>query len=649
MRKLLLPALLACAGATCAAAPGVTAVTASAFNVSIIKSRVANGTTDVCVAPCAIMFDASKTTAPSLTSAPFAEILHSWSFGDSNGGAAWTTGTRQAAGSRNIAYGPVAVHVFEQPGTYTVTDTMQYSSTTQAFTVTVVVTDPDTYYSGTNTICVYNGGTPPVPGTTPGCPTGAATTNSASFKTVVESLTTGQRALFRGGDIFGAADTSAARLGVLGPITVGSYPTYGTKAIIKSNCSCANIINVGITTGDVADTYIKDWRFVDLEVDGQSGTKSMAWSAPTAGTADQMLFYRLDLHDITGTFNWDWSKATAANMHLFDQIYIVDVVETRNNSSNNHIPGKHVAYMGINSTAPTSVQTQTNRMQSADTFVISNNNYASSTNVSNEIIAPRSLASTLGPRPSLPNNIDPLVPTQYGVITENNIEVLSVGVQSGNCGPSCGGTWARYHHLNIEGNYFYAHASASNPACIWAWGSEILVANNICNLNVGTASTVFVQFAWDSVTLDYGPYYAYNNTYRTVTTNTPTSVEVNENKGTIPNPDKLVVQNNLMWAPSAPSGGSFEIHTYNGTPPTTFTHSNNTRGGRLFDNSGGTGNSQSATDPLFTNGSTLFNAATDFALQAGSYGYTGGTTVPVWQDFFRLPNGATRSIGAVSH
>jgi PKD repeat protein len=87
------------------------------------------------VAPLAVFFDASGTTSP-LTSNPFHNIEYRWDFGERDvkpgdlnrsppitGATNWATGSRggDPLNLRNSATGAVAAHVFESPGTYTVT------------------------------------------------------------------------------------------------------------------------------------------------------------------------------------------------------------------------------------------------------------------------------------------------------------------------------------------------------------------------------------------------------------------------------------------------------------------------------------------------------------------------------------------------
>lgn len=96
----------------------VLASVASAAPTARFTAAPIQGST--CVAPCAVHFDAigtgSDRTVDSAYSRPFHSLTFEWGFGDPNSGV-WAVSGR----SRNQAFGAIAGHVYEQPGTYTVT------------------------------------------------------------------------------------------------------------------------------------------------------------------------------------------------------------------------------------------------------------------------------------------------------------------------------------------------------------------------------------------------------------------------------------------------------------------------------------------------------------------------------------------------
>ena len=105
------------------------------------------------VAPLAVFFDASATIATS-TTRPFHDLGFSWNFGESTGPgiAAWGVGARPT-GSRNVATGPMAAHVYEAPGTYTVCVSITDGTNTVDGAVTITVTDPEVVFAGVAKNC----------------------------------------------------------------------------------------------------------------------------------------------------------------------------------------------------------------------------------------------------------------------------------------------------------------------------------------------------------------------------------------------------------------------------------------------------------------------------------------------------------------
>jgi PKD repeat protein len=120
------------------------------------------------VAPLAVFFDAIN--VPGVAQPPvvnsrreYADYNYTWNFNDPASGT-WATSGR----SKNEADGYVAAHVFETPGTYTVTLSVKNGiSVDETHQVTITVEDPDTVYAGGATICVSS------TSVFTGCPAGA--------------------------------------------------------------------------------------------------------------------------------------------------------------------------------------------------------------------------------------------------------------------------------------------------------------------------------------------------------------------------------------------------------------------------------------------------------------------------------------------
>ncbi len=108
-----------------------------------------------------------------------------------------TTGLSHLAISKNTDRGaPLGQHVYDSPGSYTATITCTVDGQTSTDTVSITVTDPDTVYSGTDTIVVSSSGSYGTEGVD--YPTGATTQTSVPSSTEV----VGKRVLFKRGESF---------------------------------------------------------------------------------------------------------------------------------------------------------------------------------------------------------------------------------------------------------------------------------------------------------------------------------------------------------------------------------------------------------------------------------------------------------------
>ena len=150
-----------------------------------------------------------------ITNRPFHDLEYTRSFGDPGSGT-WASGAQPGVSSKNSATGPVAAHVFETPGTYTVTLTAFDGTNTASTNTTITVRTPDAVFAGTNTICINASGSDFT-----GCPSGADTSTNSNFVTALSANpATHKRILFKRGDTFAAA-TSAA-ITVDGPGIIGA-------------------------------------------------------------------------------------------------------------------------------------------------------------------------------------------------------------------------------------------------------------------------------------------------------------------------------------------------------------------------------------------------------------------------------------------
>jgi len=100
-----------------------------------------------------VFFEAKTNSA---LTRPFHDIVYGWKFGDSS--VPWARGSQvggPGVNDRNLAAGPVAAHVFEKPGTYTVCLTAFDGKNTAETAVQITVSD----FSAANTLCINAIGT----------------------------------------------------------------------------------------------------------------------------------------------------------------------------------------------------------------------------------------------------------------------------------------------------------------------------------------------------------------------------------------------------------------------------------------------------------------------------------------------------------
>jgi len=242
-----------------------------------------------------VFFDASATTDSNVTSTPFHDLQYVWDFGDPAGspvsGTTWAYGARPGVNSRNAASGPEAAHVYENVGTFTATLTVYDGTNVVSKTSTpIVVTDPNTVFSGTNTICVSSAGV------WTGCPTGAVHYTSSNYVTALNGYVgTGKRILFNRGEAF--TSTTQYMLQANGPGIIGAYGT-GAKPSFQASLSSGN---KQIQMNAPTSTRIGDWRIMDIDFNGLNSGSGVGIGNEGNGL-DNVLVLRVDMHNLARGF-----------------------------------------------------------------------------------------------------------------------------------------------------------------------------------------------------------------------------------------------------------------------------------------------------------------------------------------------------------
>jgi hypothetical protein len=218
-------------------------------------------------APLAVFFDATGTTHTDGDVDTF-RLGYYFDFDDAGAGD-WTYSQNGTHDSKEYARGgPLCAHVFESPGTYTVkVRARDADGEVSDDSVEITVADPDTTYSGTNTICLSRNTDHT------GAPAGASLQNNVSSW---PSEVSNRRYLLHAGQDFSSLGTW--EFGTVSDIQVGVYGS-GAKPIV------AGIGIENTNPGASKTTYASQLSFTDLELTGR---------VTSTTTHTDVLFLRLE-------------------------------------------------------------------------------------------------------------------------------------------------------------------------------------------------------------------------------------------------------------------------------------------------------------------------------------------------------------------
>lgn len=572
------------------------------------------------VAPLSVFFDASATTDVGVTNRPFHDLEYTWNFGDSNSGI-WANGARPGVSSKNSATGPVAAHVFETPGTYTVSVTSFDGNHTATKNTTITVQDPDTVFSGTNTICV-GASSLPVAGAG-GCPAEAAVAQEPSFAAAINTYAvTGKRVLFRRGDSFTA--TSSARINRTGPGIVGAFGTTGAAPTVRmTDGRTILLISSARTPG------IKDWRVMDLDLDGGSYTSSGDNIGISAdGGFKQFLVLRLNIHNILrGVSAGPWilnsynNNGSTAGHTIFEEWSVVDSSITgipNCNPDGNSICDWRIYLAGKRNSI------QGNSLDNQDTggSHVIRSEYTGKGVISNNTIA-RAGLSTLaiklhawtwqGGGVADPGGVGTF--SEQVVISDNKI-IGGINPWTISLGPQNGESDERVRDIIVERNWFTSGTGTQVHMHIDS--SETTIRNNICDLTGARYHTCVAVERWGTTPSNIR---VYNNTFYSGSSGDFYGVAIDADS------THVSVKNNLGSAPQATSPVM-----YSGSGAAGFSQSNNSTNSQI-----------KSSAPRWASAPPSIPA--DFKLTAGSYALGAGTSIPVFSDFF-LQRRLTNDLGA---
>lgn len=576
--------------------PATCATTSGPLTLSFVASRTSG------VAPLAVFFDATASTSTG-TTRPFHDLEFRWAF-DSTGVAPttfWNTGSRPGASAKNLASGPIAAHVFETPGTYTIALTITDGTTTITNNcATITVQDPNTVYSGANTTCVASGSTP-VAGVG-GCPSGAAVANNSDFDAALASFFgPGKRVLFKGGDTFTASVHTT--FGGSGPAQVGSYG--GGRAIINGSPGASGFFFVALTASDL--------RITDLEFDG-SATTGQRWMSFQNTAWNNVLLLNNYAHGYANFLNGvDWASSGGFGFYVFG-----NRLETPDPTSTTDLTlvsqGSIIAIVG-NNYSMDGIGQQVLRINHSDRFVISDNTVSGAAGV------PGNQKETIAVRSS--NTVS----SNFGVISSNRVSVGPgyVGIFSSSANTNLG-----VFDVIIEKNYIFGANSGLETNGIQTNSIRTTVRNNIIDgtdpdMTIG----VLLRGTNGGFSIPSTDVKVYNNSfYSAKAAGTFTGVAVDTDVST-----GNEVKNNIVYT-SVITGTA--IRDTGGVA----TKSNNTGDVSVAPGVVTLNPNWTITVPM--------TPLTNFQPSAGSYAIDKGAIVPVFSDFFGASRTGLYDLGAVN-
>jgi hypothetical protein len=492
-----------------------------------------------------------------------------------------------------------------------------------AKTVQITVQDPEAIFA-TNTVCFSTSGN------FIGCPTNSAQVITSDFATAINTFKlTKKRLLFRAGETF--PSSSKAVLNVDGPGIIGKFGIGAAPKLITSAPDAFFYLSNRSTP------TIKDWRVMDLELDGQNGP---ALGIVGDGGINQVTILRANIHNVdTGLlFSEDLLNNHNSNPSyrghiLWDQLAIVD---TQVNTINAGVAAGGLIGVYISATRHTLMGSTIDpngggehavRHPYVDRGVISHN-------LMQNPPANKHCWTLRGADQAQTTSLVGLgMATQKVVASENTFyNVLSAW--SVTVAPQNSDTDERIQDVILERNYWLAGGTAVEYALMTAGPTQRLtVRNNIFNMTGSASWSGGIVANGGSNVIPTPPastgHAFYNNTlYRSDSTSEIAFILLGSNANTYD------LKNNLAYAPSA--GGT--IAFISGAIDSGLSTGGNTSDAQIKNN-----------NPLFSTIPTTAKqlVSTDFKITSTSYAIDSGVYVPVFDDATTTTRTGTYDKGAV--
>jgi len=564
----------------------IIALTIGLNSFSQIQSTISSSRTSG-VAPLAVFFDAGGTTAQGVAF-PFHELNYVWNFGDASSGN-WAYGNSLYT-SKNEATGSVASHVFEAPGSYIVTlNVSDLTGNNQTQQVTIIVDDPNSTFSDTNTICFSN------TNDFTGAPPGALQITTNSIDDINTHIDSGKRLLLKRGNTF--TSTEGVVVSETGPSILGAFGDC-ISPNAQGICSNNPIINVTSTAGQIATGLASasnlpatDWRIMDIEFAGIANTTGRGVSF--SENNQNVLLLRLNIHDFRGAVFIDESQNLANN-----NMFVVDseLKHGHGGLGANLIwfsSGSHTVIMGNKVHDAVDIE-HVIRIPFIDGGVISHNDLSDQR-------PKKAVIKMHSENWANFNRYSQNVVISDNIMTPSNIDDTSriLTIKPGNC--AIPGD-QRLRDIIVERNHFKFVSFTQNAITISA--RNITVRNNIFNMKEGQFQNgINIDLCNDEPSPK--DIWIYNNTFYSEVTSNPKGIDIS-------NGTDISVINNLMSAPNSSNPimilGTASIDNAN----------------LLTDN------------PGFLTASP--NNDLDFQLNNASVAIDAGSSIPVFNDFTALTN-----------
>ncbi|MBY0554739.1 hypothetical protein K2P97_09430 [bacterium] len=561
------------------------------------------------VAPLAVFFDATATTAENVTK-PFHDLEYDWDFGDTAAGN-WTYGSNPGVSSKNKAKGALAGHVFENAGTYNVKLKVFDGVNTNEKIVSITVLDENTVFAGDKTICFS------ALGDFTGCPNGASQIVQNNFAVAVNTyLASGKRLLFKRNEVWTSSAT--ANIDKNGPGIIGAFGS-GNKPIINL---VGNVRGITLSSSNTPD--LSDWRIMDLEINGQGAPGATSSGVGGMGGMNNFTILRLSilnvgsgisLADSTLDFN-NTSPSAVPGHDLWENVAIVDTSLYRmlnpSGGCGMFISAKKLMLLGNSIVDSTNAEHNFRSMFTYKSII--QHNYIAYPNSTKGVLTIRAPLYS----PTTCTKVSGCGYNELILISDNKFRGGIGGITTNVGLVSPGGIDARVRDVIFERNFTVMGISDQQGLAVWV--DNVTIRNNIFDMasdNVTSNGRAIVVGAQDGSEPLHKDIFIYNNSAYSRNNSTFRMIKISAGV------ENVDIQNNLAYAPFA---------------ATTAVLIENLGAINVTGSDGTLGNSSNHqiknTSPSFLNASGNFAQASDFTPAANSYAKGNGYEIKIFSDFF---------------